>query len=264
MRKSCPQRGDRGPWCAAFGKGDRHMRIRTVIALAGFAAIPAVANAQWTDNFDSYIPGSINAQGGWKGWDNAPSAAGTVSTARFLTAPHSQAIGGVADSVHEYSGYTSGTWTYSAMQYVPTGVTGTTYLILLNTYVDGGANTVDRWSLQARFNLTTGLVDDDTTAAAGSPGTTPRPIIRDQWVPFSATIDLSANTLSWSYNNQVVWSGSWTRGTAGANNAIAAVDLFNLSSTGDVYYDNISLVPAPGAMGLLAMGGLLAARRRRA
>lgn len=247
------------------------MRPNVCAFVAVLAAIPAIANAQWSDNFDSYAPGSINglgtgganALGNWTGWANTPAAAGTVSTAQSFSAPNSQAIGGGADSVQRYQGVTSGAWTYSAMQYIPTGATGTTYFILLNAYTVGGAEA--RWSLQGRFNMTTGLVDDDTTAAAGSAGTIPRTIVRDAWVPISATFDVTANTLSWSYNNQLVWSGSWTRGTAGAANALAAVDLFNLDGTGNIYYDNMSLtaVPAPASLALLAMGGALAGRRRR-
>jgi hypothetical protein len=247
------------------------MRRNVWASVAVLATVPAIASAQWSDNFDSYAPGSINglttggpnALGTWAGWANTPANAGTVSTTQFLSAPNSQAIGGIADSVHRYQGVTSGIWNYSAMQYVPTGVTGTTYFILLNTYTVGGAEA--RWSLQARFNMTTGLVDDDTTAAAGSPGTIPRTLVRDQWVPISATFDLTANTLSWSYNNQLVWTGSWTRGTAGANNALGAVDLFNLDGTGNIFYDNVSLtaVPAPASLALLAVGGVVAGRRRR-
>ena len=84
-------------------------------------------------------------------------------------------------------------------------------------------------------------------------------------VPISVTIDLNANTMVAQYNNTTVISTSWTRGTAGANLAIAATDLY-ANGTGPVYYDDLSIsaAPAPASMGLLALGGLVAARRRRA
>ena len=223
------------------------MRYVLFATAAAHALVPSIACAQWSDNFDSYTIGSINGQGGWKGWDNVAAAAGVVSTTQALSAPHSQAIGGAADSVREYTGITSGTWNYSGQVYIPSGITGIQYFILLNIYVDGGGQTVNRWSMQARFNLNTNMVDDDTTSTAGSAGTIPRPIVRDAWVPLSATFDLTANTLSWTYNGQLVWSGTWTRGTAGAVLQLQAVDLYNQNATGSIFWDNLNLAPVTAA-----------------
>ncbi len=70
----------------------------------------------WTDNFDSYATGSqLIGQGGWEGWDNNPAAGALTSSAQALSAPNSAAILGATDLVHQYSGYTSGQWVYTAL-----------------------------------------------------------------------------------------------------------------------------------------------------
>ena len=94
----------------------------------------------WSDTFDSYATGSqIHGQGGWKGWANDPSAGALASSAQARSVPNSAAIVGASDLVHEYSGYTSGPWVYTAWQYAPTDMTGVSYFILLNQYDDAGA-----------------------------------------------------------------------------------------------------------------------------
>lgn len=235
------------------------MKRRVVLcALVAASACPAAALAQWSDNFDSYATGSINGQGGWKGWDGAPSAAGSVSTEFSLTLPNSQQIGGAADSVHEYTGVTSGKWTYTAQQYIPSSFTsGSTYFILMNKYTDGGPHTgPDNWSVELQFLGDTGLIVDDFRPGG------PIPFVRDQWAEIRIELDLTLNTISQFYNGALISAGTWTNGPTSAM-SLAAVDLF-ANGTTNVYYDNMSLIPAPATAALPALAGLFAARRRRA
>jgi hypothetical protein len=232
------------------------MKVSTLCVLAGIALAPAAAMGQWADNFDTYTAGSINAQGGWKGWDNTASAAGNVVTAVARSGPHSQAIVGAADSVHTYSGVTSGQWSYTAWQYIPQGFTGLTNFILNNVYNDGGPY---QWAVQLGFNSATGLVTDDN-------GRTEVPInyVVGQWAEIRVDFDLTANTISEYYNGTLLSSGAWAAGVTPVL-ALGGVDLF--ANTGSVvYYDDMSLrqIPAPGSLGLLGLAGLVAARRRRA
>lgn len=229
------------------------MKLRSAFVFGAILLAPAAALAQWSDNFDSYATGTLlNGVGGWGGWDGSAAAAGTASADQALSAPNSIAIGASADAVRTYSDATEGTWTYTAYQYIPTSFTGTTYFILLNTYNDGGPY---NWSVQMNFNATTGLIVDDNHAGNQVS------FVRGQWAELRFEIDLDADTVSSFYNNQPVATGSWTSG-AGSVTSIGAVDLFG-NGAGTVYYDNMSLVPAPAAAGLLGLGGLLAARRRR-
>jgi hypothetical protein len=234
------------------------MRAKTrVLLLAAALAVPGTAMAQWSDNFDSYSIGSINGQGGWKGWDNVAAAAGIVTNNAFRSAPNSQQINGPADSVHTYNAV-GGQWSYTAYQFIPAGLTtGNTYFILLNKYNDGGPYA---WSVQLNFDLAAGTVVDDST----TPATPPVSLVRNAWVPIRADFDLTADTLSTYYNNTLVYSGTWKRGNATALNAFQAVDLY-ANNAGAVFYDDMALVqiPAPATAGALGAFALVATRRRR-
>ncbi|MCB8942743.1 MAG: tandem-95 repeat protein [Ardenticatenaceae bacterium] len=188
----------------------------------------------WSDNFDSYATGSqMHGQGGWKGWDNSPAAGALTSNAEALSAPNSVDILGASDLVHEYSGYTSGQWIYTAWQFVPDTFAGTSYFIMLNTYADGGSN---NWSVQVQFDSASNLVLSDNDGAT-------LPLIKGQWVEIRLEIDLDADVQTFYYDGQMLYQKSWVDGVSGGGVAnIAAVDLFaNNAST--VYYDDISLMP---------------------
>ena len=74
----------------------------------------------WEDDFDSYTDGSsIHGQGGWKGWDNDPSFTAYITSAQAKSSPHSINVKVDTDLVHEYSGYTSGSFIYTAWVYIP-------------------------------------------------------------------------------------------------------------------------------------------------
>ena len=59
-----------------------------------------------------------------------PDDPAVVSDAQALSGSNSVAVSGGSDLVHTYAGYTSGKWTYTASQYIPSTSTGTQYFIL--------------------------------------------------------------------------------------------------------------------------------------
>ncbi|OGO27072.1 MAG: hypothetical protein A2136_04830 [Chloroflexi bacterium RBG_16_54_11] len=193
----------------------------------------AFTEIPWSDNFDSYATGSsMHGQGGWKGWDNNPLAEAFTTDVQARSAPNSVEIVDDSDLVHEYSGYTTGSWTYTAWQYIPSAFTGETYFILLNTYNDLGPY---NWSVQVDFNGDTSQVVN-TGISGGSLA-----MVRDQWVEIRVEIDLTADTTSFYYNDQLLYSGTWTEEVSGGGvKNIAAVDLWGNFSA-QVYYDDISL-----------------------
>ena len=228
--------------------------MRTIMLILGVALLPCIAVAQWGDDFDSYATGSsLHGQGGWKGWGNDSAYTAYASDAFAVSMPNSVEVGPNSDLVHEYTGYTSGQWVYTAWQYLPTDFSGQSYFILLNTYSDSGTN---NWSTQVRFDSGIGMVESEHETAQ-------LPLILGQWVELRNEIDLDANIQSFYYGGQLLISKSWTEGVSGGGAFnIGAVDLYGNSAT-PVYYDNFSLqVPEPAACMLLLLGAACAFRRR--
>lgn len=240
-----------------------HTKALFTSTLFAVCAMPFVASgAVFSDNFDGYVAGSqIHGQGGWKGWDNTPAAGALVSDTFSASAQNSVSITGGSDLVHTFTGATSGIWTFSIMQFVPTGATGDSFVILLNQYNDGGPNS---WSVQTHVNMDTNVIIADYP----TPGGINLPLIRDQWVEFRAVIDLDTNSVSEFYNGALLSSHEWrdagALGDPNSLNAITAVDLYG-NGASPVFYDNISLIPeaSSSALLLLCVTGLAGVRRRR-
>jgi len=212
------------------------------LALLGLAAAvvlcPVVAQADWTENFDSYTLGSgIHGQGGWHGWDGNAGADAYITDAQFQSSPYSLSITGASDMVHEYTGYTAGQWVYTAYQYIPTNFSGISYFILLADYADLGPYA---WTTQVQFNSTGGYVQDDATLSQ-------LPLITGRWVEIRVEINLDTDTQTFYYDNQMLYTGNWSNyfGYAGSVQ-IAAVDLF-ANNASPVYYDDVSLLPGGAA-----------------
>ncbi len=230
------------------------MKLTTVCGGAiALLAVSTAASAQWGDDFDSYANGTLLFNvGGWTGWDDSAGAAGTVTDAQSRSGPHSITVSGTADAVHPFSGYTSGVWTFTAYQYIPSGLDALTYFILNNEYNHGGPYD---WAVEMHMDPATGLV----TEAIHNTGQSTS-IVYDQWVEIRTLIDLDNNYMENYYNGVMLASGQWNIRTNGLIE-LQNVDLYAPHSA-PVYYDDLTLVPAPASLALLA-GGLVAFRRRR-
>lgn len=187
------------------------------------------------ESFENYsITNSLSDVGGWVLWDNNSAVTAYPSATFARSGTQSVDILQTTDLVHSYA-ISSGTWTISAYQYIPSTTTGTDhYFILMNTYQAGGTK---YWSTQVRFLLTNNTVSDDLPGGQGT--ITPRTLVRDQWVPIVVTIDLEANTQTFTYNGESVLTGPWVR--YGGTTDIAAIDLYG-SSASHVYYDDLQVV----------------------
>ncbi|MFZ2487073.1 MAG: S8 family serine peptidase [Anaerolineae bacterium] len=192
------------------------------------------ANVDWSENFDSYAIGSqLIGQGGWEGWGGSAAAGALTSSAQAKSAPNSAAIQGSSDLVHQYSGYTSGVWNYTAWQYIPTNFSGETYFILLNEYSPSGGGS-GNWSSEVKFQSSSNQVINN--------GGQSLPLIKGRWVEIRVEIDLNNDTQTFFYDNQVLYTSSWTDGASGGGSlSIAAVDLY-ANGASVVYYDDISLM----------------------
>jgi hypothetical protein len=205
--------------------------LLVVCTLALGTLLPVVAHAEWVDGFESYAVGSsLHGQGGWIGWLNDPAATAYVSNLYAHGGSKSVAITGASDLVHQYTGYNTGTWTYTTWQYIPSNFTGQTYFILLNTYA-----AVNNWSTEVNF--TNGLV-----GATSVPGSS-LPLIYNQWVEIRVEINLDNDEQLFFYGGDLLYVSSWTAGASGGGGVlnIGAVDLY-ANGASPVYYDDMSLV----------------------
>jgi len=180
----------------------------------------------FAEDFESYAAGSdLHGQGGWKGWDNTAGAGAPASDAFAVSGLNSVEVIGSADLVHEFD-LAGGMLELSAMQYIPSGTTGTTYFILLNTYNDGGPND---WSGQTSFDLAAGTI----AFWHGGEAT----ILYDQWVELKYIIDLDNNTVDKYYNGELIATDQWDDNV---NGTLGAIDLFG-NGASSVYYDDITV-----------------------
>jgi hypothetical protein len=211
-------------------------RSLPLFAVLAALALPTLALAQWSDNFDSYANGtSLHGVGGWAGWDNSPAATGFVTNSQSHSAPHSVDVRPTTDLVQQFTGVNTGIWLLNSWIFCPTGGSGDQFLVLLNTYVPGNI-ALDNWSLDLEFDQTAGLVRD-----ADDAGTPTLPLIRGQWVQVRVIIDFTANIQQVFYGNTLFTSKSWTEGVSGGGALnFGALDLFSNGAT-SVFWDDLSL-----------------------
>ena len=189
------------------------------------------AAVAFAEDFDSYAADSdLQGQNGWKGWNGDAGSSAPVSSAYAASGANAVEIIPSADLVQEFD-IAGGTWVFSTMQYIPSGSTGTTYFILLNSY-DDGAN--QDWSVQTLFNLDAGTVS--SYYVEGSEAA----IVFDEWVELKLVIDLDNNVVDEYYNGALLANHQWDDNEHGT---IGAIDLFG-NSASSVYYDDITITQA--------------------
>ncbi|UCF14022.1 MAG: LamG domain-containing protein, partial [Phycisphaerales bacterium] len=166
--------------------------------------------------------------GGWEGWDGNAGAGAPTSSDYAFSGSNSVEIIGSADLVYPLD-ITGGRWELTAMQYIPSGTTGTSWFILLNQY----PNNKD-WSVQTQFNLATGAITTQYDSSASAV------IVYDQWVEFKCVIDLDNNTVDEYYNGEFFSTHQWDDG---GKNTLQVIDLYG-NGASSIYYDDI-VIAAP-------------------
>lgn len=196
------------------------------LAVAGFCST-AAAQA-FREDFDSYAAGTdLQNVNGWKGWNGAAGSSAPVSDAFAFSGSNSVEIVSSADFVHEFD-IAGGKWVFSTMLYVPSGTSGTSYFILLNSY-DDGAN--QDWSVQTLLDMGAGTLSSYYVAGSDIP------LVFDEWVELKVVIDLDQNTVDEYYNGTLFATHQWDDNEHGT---IGAVDLYG-NNASSVYYDDIIL-----------------------
>jgi hypothetical protein len=197
------------------------------VELIGVPFVELPKATVYFEDFESYEAGAgLHGQNGWRGWQGAEGAGAPASDAFAFSGTKSVEVIGSADLVQVFAA-DGGVAEFSAMQYIPSGATGTTYFILMNQYDDPG--TALDWSVQTNFDLGAGVVNFDGGATAQ--------IVYDQWVEVKCVIDLDNNKVDLYYNGELIVTNDWDDT---AHTTFQAVDLFG-NGASSVYYDDITL-----------------------
>ena len=217
----------------------------------------AEAGVVWSDGFESYAGGSnINGQGGWFAWDNDPAYGGTVTSAYAASGLHSLRLNGNDITFHGFTGYTSGTWTFRAKQYIPSDFgdwsswavednPGHDYISGLDIdVISGGAY---QWDVVNAVSL-----------------------VYDQWVDIAFVFDLNpgSHQVMAFYNHELIGQRDWWVDGQSQNN----IDHIVLYGDGNpdkaIYYDDFALdgepipEPAGASLGLIGLALLVMKKRR--
>ncbi len=215
-------------------------RTLSVCALCvGAAALTSTASGQvmWSEDFDSYAPGSgIKGQGGWDAWDGDGAYDSPVTDAISRSADNSLDILPTSDSIYEFDenlgvidcgAYTLTVWSYCDSD----TYTGQSHIILLNTYAHGGPN---NWSTQVKWDGAIGMLDADFDHEQ-------MPIIYDEWVEVRIEIDLDNNEQSFYYGGDLLYTDTWTeRVSGGGQLALECLDMWGNNAT-SLFWDDFEL-----------------------
>ncbi len=203
----------------------------------------------WHDAFDFYEAGAgLHGQYGWKGWDNDPLADAVVTDEQAHSPFNAMVVAGSTDLVHEVD-QAADRWAFTAWQYVPGDFQSGgeppfegSYLVMMNTYADGGPHEESHWSLQMNFDSNDGMLK---VYYGNGLNTVDVPYVPDEWIEISVVVDLTRDWAEVYYDGQFVVDYAWTGGVLGGGGGaldVAAVDVCANESTA-VYYDDMYLRP---------------------
>jgi len=203
--------------------------------------VPRTTDTIWSDNFDSYQNGQrldgTPDDGGWKGWGNISDNGGTVTDAQNHSSPYSDMVQDMNDQVHDYS-ITSGTFNYTAWQYIPDNFSGITFFNLLSHYTDGGNNS-NNWAVLIRFDSDSGLVESKNDALT-------LPLVTGRWVELLTVINLTRDRFQFFYDGDLLVEKNWSaqyNNSGGGPLTLEAVEMWSFGAT-SVYYDDMSITTA--------------------
>ncbi len=219
-----------------------------------------VGGCEFDDSFDFYNgePVDLQGRGGWKGWDDDPSFSAPLASVHTRSGAAAVEISGPADLVHElcarHSTSSSLAMAFSVWQYIPADFTSAgsgqfagSYLVIMNSYQDGGEHVEGDWSVQMQFDSNDGMLKVFHGAGLS---TVPVPYDTGRWVRIQAIIDLDQDWTRVYYDDALITEYPWTGGVLGGGGGaldIGAVDLYANGSS-PVYYDDLRFEHACGGL----------------
>lgn len=199
----------------------------------------------FSDNFDSYTPGSHLAQSNpaWTTWNNNPGSSedGIIVSDQAASAPYSLYVANLTDQIYPFGNYTTGHYTVTFNMYVPTSGQG--------AYFNIQHVMLEQWAFECNFynNGTGYLTVGDQNYNFTYPSNT--------WFPVDMDVDLDQDQISLTINNLVVntWPFHYTaNSTTGGYNQLAGIDLFAGSpvsnATGTYYVDDFVVTEVSAAL----------------
>lgn len=242
------------------------------------------ASAQYSDNFESYpasaggtifTPGGAPNSGGWRQWDSAVNNdALCFTTGGPAGAAHSgtKYIGTqlAADTIHEFSTFTSGHWDITAWTYMPgpsspNPAQDTQWFIVLQDYNDFGPYL---WATQVLLDPLVGTVQADNgygLTSCGPQWGIGTILTFDAWKEIEVDVDVDTDTAICFYDGvQLGEPFRWSQGPFGQNGGVGqpcpaptfgtpAIDCIDLYASNTLipnsfcFWDDIAIQPEGSA-----------------
>jgi len=214
---------------------------KQLLMISLFAA--SVANAQFTDDMESYSLGPVYA-GQWSNWSADAAATGESATAtNYRASSGTQSVlisnSTTQDAVLNLGNKTSGVWTVDFKAYVPTDSTGY-YNFQETTPIGAGAWAVNIFFNEAGAANGTGIIYDDSNPGI-EVGTFTFP--NDTWFDVSHVINLDTDSLFMSVNGVSVYSGPFYSG-----GMLGGVNIYSIDAQHNLYIDDASMTE--GSVGI--------------
>lgn len=194
----------------------------------------------WSENFDNYSDGQFldgtSDDGGWEAWDENRAFGAYITNEISRSSPNSVMIEGSNDIIHQFEGYSSGLWKFSAWVYIPNDFVGHQFFSILSEYSHGGGQESNHWGTQIRILGASGTLIADYDGWE-------LPFVWDEWAQFLAIIDLDADYYEIYYNNELLMYKLWTAGPIDDYAGILEIQCLNLYAHGAsaLYYDDFNL-----------------------
>ena len=200
---------------------------------------PAAPVPAYDQNFDSLAVGTnLQSVDGWEGWFGDETVAGLVTADQAYSGNNSMESVKPVDACPNWDRITSGTWTLTTMQYVPSTVTsGDTYYGVLSGYIQEPL----AWITEVVSDFAAG----DVRITGGD--TVRLPLVRDAWAEIRVELDFDSNVSNFYYNGELL----------GTRDAVG-LEGFDLWANSDdvIYYDDFLLVPAATPGGTTYQGDI--------
>lgn len=221
--------------------------MKKIYFLAMSLVIGFSANAQLTENFDSYPLGPYFG-GNWTTWSGASGAENIIiADDQASSGTQSGYIGGdgVQDAVLNFGNVTGTVWTTQLKVYVDFGATG--YFNFQDVTPIGAGS----WGLQVHINDQENWPDnpDQIVVVANDAAVAfAAPFTFEEWVTLTFVQDLTANTAIVKMNGEIIYEEA-----ADLAGTLGGMDFFSVSANNSMYIDDIVLVE--GELGVSDMTG---------